>query len=85
MYLNKGAHVRSRAKWTEEGEKNPAYFCHLEKCRQEYNSVRSLIINGEECTDPNRFQMKSFTFTATSTNPHTQNKTSHPSLTKSII
>ena len=50
----KGAYMRSRAKWMEEGEKNTAYFCNLEKRKQEYNSFCSLIINGEECTDPKR-------------------------------
>lgn len=47
MYIDKanGAYVRSRARWREEGVKNIAYFCNLEKRRQEYNSVCSLIIN----------------------------------------
>lgn len=36
LYKAKGAYVRSRAKWIEEGEKNTAYFCNLEKRRQEY-------------------------------------------------
>lgn len=27
----KGAYIRSRSKWIEEGEKNSAYFCRLEK------------------------------------------------------
>ena len=34
LYKTKGADVRSRAKWIEEGEKNTACFCSLEKCRQ---------------------------------------------------
>lgn len=44
LYLMKaqGAFVRSRAKWMEEGEKNTAYFCRLEKRRQESNAVHSL-------------------------------------------
>ena len=54
LYKAKGAYMRSRAKWMEEGEKNTAYFCNLEKRKQEYNSFCSLIINGEECTDPKR-------------------------------
>ncbi len=49
MYLMKaqGAFVRSRAKWMEEGEKNTAYFCRLEKRRQQSNAIHSLIINEE--------------------------------------
>ena len=64
MYLckAKGAYVGSRAKWIEEGEKNKAYFCNFEKCRQEYNSVCSLINNGEECTDPKRISNEVFNF-----------------------
>lgn len=45
LYRAKGAYLRSKAKWIEEGEKNTAYFCNLEKCRQEYNSICNLIIN----------------------------------------
>ncbi len=46
MYLMKaqGAFVRSRAKWMEEGEKNTAYFCRLEKRRQQSNAIHSLKI-----------------------------------------
>ncbi len=45
MYLMKaqGAFVRSRAKWME-GEKNTAYFCRLEKRRQQSNAIHSLKI-----------------------------------------
>ncbi len=30
MYMNKakGAYIRSRARWIEEGKKNTAYFCN---------------------------------------------------------
>ena len=60
MYINKanGAYIRSRARWIEEGEKNTAYFCKLEKRRQEYNSICSLVIDGEECTEPKRIANK---------------------------
>jgi len=53
LYLMKaqGAFVRSRAKWLEEGEKNTAYFCQLEKRRQN-NVVNSLIVNEKVITDP---------------------------------
>lgn len=67
MYLNKakGAYVRSRARWIEEGEKNTAYFCNLEKRRQEYNSICSLSINREECTDSKRIKKEIFDFYST--------------------
>ena len=29
----KGAQIRSRVKWVEEGERNTKYFCNLEKYR----------------------------------------------------
>jgi len=47
-----GAFVRSCAKWLEEGEKNTAYFCQLEKRRQKNNAVNSLIVNEKVITDP---------------------------------
>ncbi len=47
-----GAFVRSRVKWMEEGEKNMAYFCWLEKRRQQSNAIHSLISNDEVITDP---------------------------------
>ncbi len=53
MYLKrvKGAFVRSKATWMEEGEKNTSYFSNLEKKRQEYKTMTSLLINGKECKD----------------------------------
>ena len=33
----KGAQVRARAKWIEEGERNTKYFCSLEKARAKKN------------------------------------------------
>ncbi len=60
MYLRKarGAYVRSRAKWIEEGEKNTAYFCGLEKRRQEKNAINALMINNVECTDPKQMSIE---------------------------
>lgn len=53
IYLQKaeGAFIRSRAKWIEEGEKSTAYFCRLEKRRQERLSIKALLINGNVVTD----------------------------------
>ncbi len=61
MEKAKGAYIRSRAKWIEEGERNSAYFCRLEKSRQEKNNIRSLIIDGSESSNANDIaQKKSF-------------------------
>ena len=64
MYITKakGAYIRSRARWIEEGQKNTAYFCHLEKRRQEYNSTDSLMIEGTECTESKRIAKEVFNF-----------------------
>lgn len=64
MYINKakGAYIRSRARWIEEGKKNTAYFCNLEKRRQEYNSICSLMIDGQECTESKRIAIDVFNF-----------------------
>ncbi len=64
MYLMKaqGAFVRSRAKWMEEGEKNTAYFCRLEKRRQQSNAIHSLIINDEVITDPKLISEEIYSF-----------------------
>lgn len=53
IYLSKakGAYIRSRAKWIEEGERSSAYFCRLEKRRQEGNAIRTLLIDNQECTE----------------------------------
>ncbi len=48
----RGAFIRSRSKWIEEGEKNSAYFCRLEKRRQSRNSIKILTINDADCSDP---------------------------------
>jgi hypothetical protein len=37
-----GAHIRSRAKWVEEGERSTAYFLGIEKNRQTNNVIDSL-------------------------------------------
>lgn len=64
LYIRKakGAYVRSRAKWMEEGEKNSSYFCNLEKRRQERNVVGSLLIHQKECYDNNTIVNEVFQF-----------------------
>ena len=38
----KGAQIRSRANWIEQGETNSSYFLRLELQRQTYNTIKSL-------------------------------------------
>lgn len=47
LYLEKakGAFVRSRARWLEEGEKNTTYFFSLEKQRQTKKKIQQLLIS----------------------------------------
>ena len=41
-YRATGYHIRSRAKWVQDGEKSSKYFLSLEKARQSSNVVNSL-------------------------------------------
>lgn len=47
MYIDmaKGAFVRSRAKWLEQGEKNSSYFFALEKRNRKRNNLTTLKID----------------------------------------
>ena len=47
MYIEmaKGAFVRSRAKWLEQGERNSSYFFALEKRNRKRNNLPTLKIN----------------------------------------
>ncbi len=47
LYIEKarGAFIRSRARWLEEGEKNSSYFFGLEKQRQTKKKINKLLIN----------------------------------------
>ena len=42
MYKTKGAQIRARLKWIEEGEKNTKFFCNLEKVRSKNNVIEKL-------------------------------------------
>uniref|UniRef100_A0A669EC77 Reverse transcriptase domain-containing protein n=1 Tax=Oreochromis niloticus TaxID=8128 RepID=A0A669EC77_ORENI len=42
----KGAFIRSRSKWLEEGERNSHYFFSLEKKHSSINNISKLMING---------------------------------------
>lgn len=48
----KGAYIRSKAKWTEEGEQNTSYFFRLERRLQKRNAVKTLLSGNEACSDP---------------------------------
>lgn len=54
MYLDlaKGAFLRSRAKWLEEGEENTSYFFALEIRNFKRNPLPAININGSLFMDP---------------------------------
>uniref|UniRef100_A0A3Q2ZQW8 exodeoxyribonuclease III n=1 Tax=Kryptolebias marmoratus TaxID=37003 RepID=A0A3Q2ZQW8_KRYMA len=54
LFLDKarGAFIRSRARWIEDGEKNSSYFFNLEKQRQPKKKIGKLLINGSITEDP---------------------------------
>lgn len=54
LYISKakGAFIRSRAKWLEEGEQNSSYFFKLEKQRQNKNGITHLTVNGSVVDNP---------------------------------
>ena len=43
--VTRGAILRAKAKWTEEGEKNSAYFLSLEKHNVENKSISEIKID----------------------------------------
>ena len=49
-----GAILRSKARWTEEGEKNSKFFLNLEHHNQEVKNITSLLnTNGAQISEPN--------------------------------
>lgn len=54
MEKAKGAFVRSKAKWIEQGEKNSLYFYSLEKRRQTKKCITKLNQNGNIIQDTNK-------------------------------
>ncbi len=66
--LAKGAFIRSRAKWLEEGEINTSYFFALEKRNLKRNTLSALNINGSSCTDPKKWADSRIVFTFLGTN-----------------
>jgi len=51
-YRTKGAIVRSRIRWHEEGERNTKYFLNLEKRQHSKTHITKLKHDGREITDP---------------------------------
>ncbi|KAL9960119.1 hypothetical protein ACROYT_G033528 [Oculina patagonica] len=51
-YRTKGAIVRSRIRWHEEGERNTKYFLNLEKRQHSKTHITKLKYGGREITDP---------------------------------
>ena len=50
-----GIILRSKTKWSEEGEKNTKYFLNLEKRNYNKKTIKKLIgANGDEITDPKK-------------------------------
>ena len=47
----KGAQIRSKVEYIEEGEKSTKYFLNLEKARQSRKTVKSLNVEGKTITD----------------------------------
>lgn len=45
-YKAKGAQIRSRAKWIDEGERNTSYFLRLENKHQSHNVINKVNNNG---------------------------------------
>lgn len=44
-YKAKGAQIRSRAKWIDEGERNTSYFLRLENKHQSHNVINKVDNN----------------------------------------
>uniref|UniRef100_A0A3B3HKX7 Reverse transcriptase domain-containing protein n=1 Tax=Oryzias latipes TaxID=8090 RepID=A0A3B3HKX7_ORYLA len=52
----KGAFIRSKAKWMEDGEKNSTYFFNLEKSRQRKKTITKLQIENSLVDDQNNIK-----------------------------
>lgn len=60
--LAKGAFVRSRTKWLEEGERNTSYFFSLEKRNYKKNNITALKINNQTSSDLKEITNYIYTF-----------------------
>lgn len=62
IHKAKGAFVRSRRRWLEEGEQNSIYFFKLEKRRNNYNSMVKLRTDENVIQDPKKISELCETF-----------------------
>ncbi len=46
-----GAQIRSKANWTEEGERSTSYFLNLEQKHQSHNHIKSIRYQNSESCD----------------------------------
>ncbi len=70
--LAKGAYVRSRAKWFEEGERNTSYFFSMEKIIQE--TISSLKINERISSNPSDIASLAYYFMEKLYTSHSDNE-----------
>ena len=65
-YIARGAMVRSRADWYEQGEKSNKYFLNLKSSRKKKSCIRKLCkANEEHITDPREIMGEIHTFYST--------------------
>ncbi len=72
--LAKGAYVRSRAKWFEEGERNTSYFFSMEKRNYTRNSISSLKINERISSNPSDIAYFAYFFMEKRYTSHSDNE-----------
>ena len=58
----KGAQIRSKIKWVEEGEQNTKFFLTLEKIRGHQKIMTSLNMNGVDITDQDEIMQEQVNF-----------------------
>ena len=52
MHTAKGAQIRSKIQWTQEGEKNTKYFLGLEKAKGNANTIEELKVGEKTLNKP---------------------------------
>lgn len=59
LYIDsaRGAYVRSRSRWLEQGEKNTSYFFALQKRNQKRNNITAIKIDGNEIQNSDNVRM----------------------------
>lgn len=64
LYVSKarGAYIRSRKNWLEEGELNSAYFFKLEMHNFAFSTIEQLCVDGKIVKDPKEIANYSASF-----------------------